>query len=218
MATERRMEGKGIRQSSVRAAQALGFAVPEHLPLSRTAAVRVRSQDEVVQRAGALHAVVAVAFGFDPARAVAWLAGNGSGVCLTEDERRLLSLPNASETNLAGQLEVRVEALWALCWALGHVEELDFARYCGDHLAEITPDLEAGESLDGFRQRSRLRPQGEIVAMEDLAYCLDWAIVEARLKGRPEPGQVRGYVIRQRRHALSWLLSGVDWEDTPTDT
>lgn len=218
MATQGGMDGKEIRQSSIRVGEVLGFVVPEHLPLSGTPAARVRSRDEVVHRAGALHAVVAVAFGLGPARALAWLAQNSADGSLTGDERRLLSLPHPVGSGLARSLETRIEALWALCWALGHVEELDFASYCGDDLAEMMPDLEVGEPLDGFAQRSRLRAPDEIAAMEDLAYCLDWAVVDARLRDQPEPGQVRGYVVRQRRHALSWLLCAEDWDDVPTDT
>jgi len=207
-----------LRRQSLRRARSLGFRCPGHLPLSSVGDARLRSLDEVVERAGALHAVIAVAFGFPPERALEWLAENGSSVCVAADERELLSLPRAAGSSLARRLELRIEGLWALCWALGHIEELDFGSYCGDNLADIMPDLKLAQSLNGFRRRSALRPPSEIVAMEDLAYCLDWAVTDARLKGLPEPGHVRGYVIHERRHALSWILWSGGWEETPIDT
>ena len=212
------MDPKVIRKASRRRAKTLGFHVPRHLPASDLDRTSFRDQGRAVARAAALTVVVSVAFGFDPARGIAWLEENGVKGELTADELRLLSMPKASKSKLARSLETRIEALWALGWALQHMAELDWSQYCGDELARLMPDLEAGEPVTPFKERSCLRPWEEIVEQEDLAYCLHWGVSEALQRNRQVTGAVRGYVIWERRHALSWLLCADEWDEVPLDT
>jgi len=208
-----------IRAHSIDIIKVIGYPSPPlHLPLSNTSKRYLRNSAEVVNRSAALHAVVACASGFDGRKGLAWLRENGVDEALTPDEKRLLLTADGHESTLARDLETRIEGLWALCWATTYVEKLDFCQYCGDNLVTIMPDVINKERLYEYRKRAKLRSAEEIMQMEDLAYCLDWGIVESRKNNNPKPGLVRGYVIRERRHALSWLLCDDRWDEVPTDT
>jgi len=208
-----------VRAESARLAKALGYPEPPaHLPLSEDVDSNyIKPLPDVVDRIASLHAVVACTFGLDGKQALIWLEQHGADRMLTAEERLLLA-KKASKLDLATRLQKRIEALWALCWSVGCVEQLSFGEYCQGHLCDLLPDISTNASLAEFRAEARLRPRHEIVELADLAYCLDWAVVEAHMKDMPEPGPVDGYVICERRHALSWTLSPEEWDEVSLDT
>ncbi|MCG8543941.1 MAG: DUF4272 domain-containing protein [Alphaproteobacteria bacterium] len=112
----------------------------------------------------------------------------------------------------------QVEGAHALAWSLNFVASLDFDDYCADDLVKLIPDLKVGESSASFRARAKLRGLDEIVSACDLAYCLDWAVVEASLGNKELPGPIGPYVITQRRRALEWMLAAEDWDEVSLDT
>jgi Domain of unknown function (DUF4272) len=62
-----------------------------------------------------------------------------------------------------------------------------------------------------------LRPDAEVLDELDVAFCLTWGCAEANLRQQPVPGDVRDYVIWERRRALEWLM-GDDWDNPSYDT
>lgn len=146
-----------------------------------------------------------------------WLEKYNADQTLTTDEHFFLTT-DPNNKDLVGKLETRVEALWALCWSLKFFSQLDWTQYCGKNLKQLTPNIETDEPLSTFENRASLRKIEEIVQQEDVAYCLDWVIVEAKLKKGPTPGKLRSYAIRERRHALTWILSKEKWDDISLDT
>lgn len=216
------MSSAQVRQISIQFVLSLGFPKPpEALPLSEAIGYE-KSISSIIERCACLTAVVACCFGFEGQRALMWLKKNNADQSLTEDEQRFLGFGADSDADLKerlkGKLEIRIEALWSLCWALDLINQLDWEQYCGENLVNLIPDLEAEESLQFFEKKVSLRDVKEIIQQEDIAYCLDWAIVEARAKNLRIPGKLRAYAIRERRHALSWLLSKEKWDDVSLDT
>jgi hypothetical protein len=108
--------------------------------------------------------------------------------------------------------------MWALAWTVGKVDELDFSNACGDDFIDMLPDLRFDERSDALRSGIKLRTVREVEEACDLAYCLHWAIREALRIGARVPGKVQNYVIRQRRHALQWLISEEPWDEVHMDT
>jgi hypothetical protein len=205
-----------IREKSRRIAKDIGFPVPPiHLPMSEWRPAH-RSSDEVVRRLCAISACIAVSFEFDNLRAIQWLRDNDLWNHLCHDE--VLYLEGEHKTNrvLENAIQLRIEAMWALCWSVGLTKELDFGDYCGSELKSLVPDIARNEATTQLLRRCKLRDVAEIIAAEDLAYCLHWGVVEAQIRGLSIP--IRGYVIIQRRHALSWILSTDDWDEVPLDT
>jgi hypothetical protein len=112
----------------------------------------------------------------------------------------------------------RYEALFLLEWALGLVDEMPFpSRICDVPLVARTM-LDRGH--DAILDGASLRPAGELLDALDLHLRLHWAARQARLDKREAPAGLDEGVIRERHHALNWLVrfENADWDDIDTPT
>jgi len=207
------MDLKRIRDESIRAAKQLGVDMSPTLPLL-DAGHEMRSVDETTSRILAMHAVAATAYGFDKAKAIAWLNKEALTNSLSEEEKLFLF----EGVGQPDRFKVQVEAMWALAWAVGIVSELDFAKHCDDRFVTMLPNLKQSQSSADFRKKANPRPLAQVVAACDLAYCLHWAIRQSELTGKWSPGHLDPDVIVERRRALEWLLSKEAWDAIVLDT
>jgi len=207
------MDPKRIRDESIAAAKRLGVDVPATLPLL-DAGLETRSATEATSRILAMNAVAATAYGFDKHRAIAWLNQEALTDSLSELEKCFV-LEGAGQSD---RFKVQVEGMWALAWGMGIVNELNFADDCDSRFVTMLPNLKQSQSSADFRKKANPRPLGQVVAACDLAYCLHWAIRQSELTGKRPPGNLKPYVVVERRRALEWLLSKEAWDDVPLDT
>ncbi len=195
----------------------MGLRVPEHLPLSDVP-VLYKSSYDVGCRISALTAVVSVCFGCPINVANIWVDNNELKDHLTSDELKFINNNRPKKRDI-GNNELYLESIWALLWSVALFEELDFTEYCGNNLKELSPGVgDKNTSALDFNKKCKIRSVEEIFKMEDLAYNLDWCAVEAIKSDKSCGLSVRAYVIRKRRHALSWLLSPDSWDSVPLDT
>lgn len=108
--------------------------------------------------------------------------------------------------------------MWALAWALGLVQELDFWKDCDNGFVTMMPNLKTEESGEEVRSKSRLRPVDELASACDTAYCLHWAVRQSELEGKRPPDALKPYVVIERRRALEWLLGDEPWDALSLDT
>ena len=202
---------RALRSASEREAHRLGIEVPASLPLL-DAPEALRSAPEVFARHLALHVVGACAHGFDRQRGLRWALAEGAAGALTEPERAFLRAAPAPGL----RFRERVEALFALHWALGFGERLDFSCGCPKDFVHELPDLRVEEPADAWRERARLRPPEALAGALDLAFCLHHGIVERLRTGAA--AWVAPFVVAERRHALEWLCSREEWEAISLDT
>lgn len=207
------MDLKRIRDESIRTGRQLGVEVPATLPLL-DAGLEMRSADEAVSRILAMNAVAATAYGFDKAKAIAWLKQEAFADSLSEQERRFVFEGMGKPV----RYQMQVEGIWALAWAMGIVNEMNFAKDCDSRFAAMLPNLKQSQSSTEFREKASPRPLEHVVAACDLAYCLHWAIRQAELSGKQSPASLKPYVVVERRRALEWLLSKEGWDEVPLDT
>jgi hypothetical protein len=207
------METSRIREQSIRTAAALGVFVPATLPLP-DAEPSPRTTEDATTRLLVMHAVAAVAYGFDRMRAMAWLNAEALADALTEPERRFVVDAQGSP----GPFRSHIEGMWALAWATRIVDELDFRKDCDARFATMLPNLKRREPSASVRAKAALRDPEEIVAACDLAYCLHWALVQAELDNGPPPAGLAPLVVVERRRALEWLLGTEEWESVSLDT
>src|SRR5581483_8518446 len=112
----------------------------------------------------------------------------------------------------------RHEAAWTLLWALGFVPQL------GKPAQECDVDFIAGtvspRTRSEFINDAELRPIADILDQADLIYRYHWAVVDARINGRPMPAALHPGVTEERHYALNWLIGylGQAWDDVTTDT
>ncbi len=213
MVLETFMDLKRIRDESIGAAKRLGVDVSPRLPLLDVG-LEMRNADEAVSRLLAMNAVAATAYGFDKAKAIAWLNQEALTDCLSEQERRFV-LEGVGQPD---RFKVGVEGMWALGWAMGIVSEMNFGKDCDNRFAAMLPNLKASQSSQDFRRKANPRSLKQVVAACDLAYCLHWAIQESELSGKRQTGNLKPYVVVERRRALEWLLSKESWDGIPLDT
>jgi hypothetical protein len=201
-----------IRQESLSKARNLGFKVNPALPLLETMD-HIKPKDHIVQRIFALLAVAASSYGFDRKRAFNWLTNENGVSFLTETEKAFL---------LGGQVNPKrfmeqIEAMWALCWTINAIPDLDFDKICAKNFVELLPDLKKMESGQEFLKKAELRNPVELLAKCDLAYCLSWSVRENGIPIEMSK-DIKSYVITERRRGLEWIISDQGWDDISLDT
>ncbi|MPN33272.1 hypothetical protein SDC9_180757 [bioreactor metagenome] len=105
-----------------------------------------------------------------------------------------------------------------MLWALGFIDSLERPdKLCDVKKAVL---LLRDNGRQGFLQKSKLRPQNELLDAADLIYRYHWATEDARLNGSEAPSGLDPGALMERHHALNWLVGylGQDWDDITTDT
>lgn len=167
--------------------------------------VELRPPSEIEGRAAILNVVQARCFGMPSEAAMAWLLDAHLLDHLTKPEWNFVTTetdkPHPSFT-------LNLEALYALAWLLGLVPTLDPSQPAPGSLVEKLPHLPSKETFLAWQQRTNpsLAPADEAAVALDLAYCLDWAYLEAERRRIRLPGLIDSKVIAQRRWALEWAV------------
>ncbi|HVU09421.1 MAG TPA: DUF4272 domain-containing protein [Verrucomicrobiae bacterium] len=207
------MDLKLIREQSIETAKQLGLSVSPTLPLLETG-LEMRGADEAISRLLAMNAVAATAYGFEKRKAIEWLNQEALSDSLSEQEKHFV-LEGMGQPEI---FKLQVESMWALAWALGITNELNFAKDCDNRFVMTLPNLKQSQSSADFCKKANPRPLEQVVAACDLAYCLHWAIRQSELTGKGLPGNLKPYVVAERRRALEWLLSKDAWDEVSLDT
>lgn len=208
------MNGVTLREHSLADAERLGYPTNPSLPYVESPGW-IRPEDDIASRALALSLVLAFAYGFSREKTQRLLERDSLEEDLTPAE---LSFIKGDSEVPNEEFKLRIEALWALAWALSFVDRLDFSQVCGEHLVHLIPDWKRDDEPSAFRSAAKLRDADDIQRALDLAYCLDWAVAEERLRRIQASDRVPPYVIEQRRRALEWLVLDEDWDDIILDT
>ena len=133
---------------------------------------------------------------------------------LTPREQQVI----AGTTSEAGAINAvwKYEAVWALLWALGIIEELSLpSEICDCDLVMGT--MRRFKGLDDFMANTTLRPLEEILQALDLHYRYHWAAVNARVNGS-DPAGIDEEVVMERRAGLEWLCCKGQENDNLSDT
>ncbi|OXS72821.1 hypothetical protein B1B04_14455 [Lysinibacillus sp. KCTC 33748] len=137
---------------------------------------------------------------------------------LTENERDFLQ---ASEPDVQKAINIswQYEAYWALIWALGFVEELDFP----DEVCDCEYAIQVVSNCETFEQlylQAVMRSQEEILDEADKIYRYHWACVDSRIQERPAPAGMNESIVMERRRGLFWIIGhrNEDWDTISMDT
>jgi len=168
----------------------------------------VRAAGEVVDRALALHVLVAVTGGLEAGAAGRWLEALGAVGALTAGESDYLEDAADGLRVEDAARATAVESLAVLLWALGLHDSLPLEDPAPD-AASVLPG--PGEPVDRFLGSAALRPAVALVGAADLAAGMAWALRDdPDLEVGSAPGSLDPYVVRERHRAFRWLL-GDDW-------
>lgn len=194
----------------------------------------LRTPQEVARRVLALHAVVCIARGRPRDVTLEELTASGADADLSPDERKFLShteIPEDDRQSMIWNLEV----LWALMWALGHIDEFKWPNEMCD--VEGLHDLifEKSRDAQAFIERAQLRNASSILDVCQLIIQLQAVIRSAHLKHSPIPENLDWKnpshmvsvdacpaigVVAERHYALNWLrkFENADWDDVDVPT
>lgn len=189
----------------------LGLAVPAQLPPLDPS--DLRDEGETLKRLGCLHACSASAFGFSRVKSLAWIEAQSLTSFLEEEEASFLRGQESGN-----RFAYQVEGIFALCWALGIEESIDWFDAVDKAFVHRLPNLKLGEPLQSLCASARMRDTVEITQAADLGYCLHWALRDASLAGERKDFPIEPYVIIERRRALEWLTGPYRWYDITLDT
>ncbi|AON55640.1 DUF4272 domain-containing protein [Herbaspirillum seropedicae] len=136
---------------------------------------------------------------------------------LTPKERAFMAAKTPSQHDRV-QFSWKYEAAWVLLWAMGYVSKLDKPTKICDVQFAVKTMRDRGP--DGFEVGAKLRSLRDILDQADLIYRYHWAVVDARIKGRPAPANLDPGVVLERHYGLNWLIGYMEqaWDDISTDT
>ena len=207
-----------IRKESKKKVKKLGYIYNPNLPLLEVNEFKIKNIDSIVSRILILEGLGAVSYGFDRDITYSWLEKENLVNDMFENEKKFI-MENNKESDDILLYKTQIEAAYALCWSISIAHELDFGCSCPNNFITLLPNLKEKESSSKFREKAHLISKNEIIKALDLAYCLHWAIVEARVNNKNNKTNVEPYVIIERRRALEWILSyDSDWYDVNLDT
>ncbi|HEX2900794.1 MAG TPA: DUF4272 domain-containing protein, partial [Bacteroidia bacterium] len=187
-------------------------------PIEGEEVARFRSLDEVAGRALALMVVAVKAEGLEDEIVQQVIQQFEIAPFLSPAEKAFIDDPAPSQQDKINFIW-RYESLWALLWAMGYIDKLAFPDQICDvpHSVGLIHGL---GSLAAVIGGAKMRSPGELLNQCDLAYRLDWAVVDARLRGEAAPANIEAGVVYERHYALNWLRCyfDQDWDNVSTDT
>lgn len=207
------MANRETRELTIEYLSTLGVVVPSQLPLIDEFRF-VRGAQEILDRMMAMHAVAASAYGFPTQKAAAWLAKTRSGEWLTRSEREFM----ATGSGNCPTFKLQIEGVFALAWTIQLVESLDPAVPCPSNFVTLMPNIRLSEGVDRLASIAKLRPTSELESALDIYYCLSWLGRESTLQRRAMPAGISQWLIAERRRALEWVTTDIEWSDLTLDT
>lgn len=201
--------------------KASDIKVNMHLPcIESEADTTLRTPQEIAQRVSVLAMTNLVAFNSITGDAAAsYLQRDNLWDFVTPAERDFLANPTEEKKMYETW---KCEDIWTLLWAINKVDELPFPDdLCQLKLVPVGnyPTRDFDNLNDFIASVTTVRSRAEILDANDLYYRLNWACVDARIKG-DEMTIVHPGVVYERQYALNWLIRYMDqdWDDVSCDT
>jgi Domain of unknown function (DUF4272) len=195
-----------------------GVRINSNLPvIEATSEIRLRSLSETAYRTLALLTVALKGEGLEPSILEKIVKSYGLEGHFTPKESAFLGIAAPSEADRA-VFTWRYESASVLLWALGYIEALGKPSTICDVPRAVTIMKE--RSAEQFISDAKLRSVARILDEADLIYRYHWAVVDARLNGKPSPPEVDPDITYERHYALNWLIGYMDqeWDHISTDT
>jgi hypothetical protein len=132
-------------------------------------------------------------------------------------EQQTMALPELDD-NQKVYSTWRYESLNVLLWALNKVDELVYPSQICDVPTMVGLFMQV--TRQEFEESCTLRSKEEILDELDKIYRMNWACVDARIKGQQVGGNINPSIVYERHYALNWLTNYMNqvWDDVSTDT
>ena len=194
-----------------------GIKVNSNLPcIANSKNISVRTKEEIINRAYALMVIAAYGEGVKKEQ----LQKPISDKQIVDFSPKEQSVLNIAEMNDQQQAYCtwRYESLYTLLWALNIVPAIKYPSEICDVQEVVSAILQPTRSE--FIEKSKLRSTEEILNELDKTYRMNWACVDARIKGEEVNGSLNASIIYERHYALNWLIKhqNQEWDNVQTNT
>jgi len=198
--------------------RAEGVPLLASLPVIETEAeTTLPTAEEVMMRALATIVVARKGVGTPDKEVDALVRKFGLANYLSPKERAFLANAHPTQQELVA-FSWRFESAYVLLWSVGLIDKLGSVRESYDP-APMVALLNDNSRLQ-LLAKARLRSKREILDQADLIYRYRWALVDARVNGRPAPAGLDDDVAMERHQALNWLICHAEqeWDEVSLDT
>lgn len=199
------------------------FLQKNGIPLCRTLPfipseneVKIRSKEDVVARAHSLVAIAVKGEGIEQVH-IDKLIHEKEINNFSPRESQVIS-KNDLDDNEKAYATWRYESLNVMLWALGKIDELVYPSQICDVKGIV--GLFMPLSRKEFADSCQLKSTAEILDKLDEIYRMNWACVDARIKGQQPGGNINSSIVYERHYALNWLTNyqNQNWDDVSTNT
>lgn len=196
---------------------AQGVKVNKNLPcLGTSDQTNLRSKNEVIDRIYALVIIAAKGEGIPEEQ----LKKPIEEKSIKSFSPKELSILESSELNDQDKAYAtwRYESLNTLLWALKIMPDLKPPSEICDVQTIVGKILKPNRAE--FTDQCELRSKEEILNELDKTFRMNWACVDARIKGEQVAGNINPSIIYERHYALNWLTTyqNQDWDEVQTNT
>ncbi len=182
---------------------------------------KIRSKDEVVERALVLFGVSLIGLNYSKRKtAYAWLERHGLIPSLTELEAIFVNDRKASKRDCICY-SWQFERLVVLLWCLGAVESLPAEdSQCDTQGFQSFFLPMSTSSVEEFKERVVLREEDQLFTMQERMEAFHWEARNAKAHSCAPKKPVDLDVIQERHHAINWVVGhlGQDWDSITCDT
>lgn len=209
-----------------------GIPVNPHLPaIESDDEVKIKSPEEIMQRA--LCAFLTAQIGCDVSQGNDLVdSANFFGEILkkfglennlTADEKRLFEYDESDEIDDDFILNItwRLEMCMPLFWACGFVNEDAVSLSDINDTTFIIPTIMECEDFSDIINKVKIKSKSEILDKADVIYRMDWACVDARVKGISAPSELNSEVVYEQHKGFNWIIGADgsdDWDNVSADT
>lgn len=180
-----------------------GLSVPADLPLTvDSTKAKFRTKEQVAQRAIAVCLTALKAERMDLDKIEELVKSYKAKKFFTPEETQFIE--NAASSNEEQNRYLwRYEGLVVLMWALGYGDALERPDTACD--VKKTVSYLSNRTTEQFIADATLRSPAEILDEADLVYRYQWALNDARKRGKSAPTGLDRSIVQQRQDMLNWL-------------
>lgn len=194
-----------------------GIKLNKNLPcIPSSESVNLRSKSDIINRAYALLVIAVKGEGVEQEHLVKTVAAKNIN-SFSPKETQIYN-KNPLDDQERAYATWRYESLYTIMWALGLMEELKYPSDICDVKTIVGKIFQP--SRKEFEQSVQLRSKSDILNELDKTYRMNWACVDARVKGESITGGINPSVVYERQYSLNWLTNhqNQDWDDVLTNT
>lgn len=142
---------------------------------------------------------------------------------LTSDEKQLFNYDGSYKLDekYIAEMTWRMERCMPLFWVCGFIDgELDYPDNASNTEFMI-PIIMESKDFSSLMKKVTMKDSSEILDNADVIYRMDWACVDARIKGMSSPADLDAEVVVEQHKGFNWIIGAYasdDWDNISADT